>query len=291
MNKDEKIFLAIILTLISSLAYAGMIFYTKELQKDLSSNIIILFRYGVTYFLFVPYLYLKNKEATITDKKTLHFFRSVFGFFGLVMTIIATRYIPTANAVLLSNTYPLFLPILIYFFEKKSLSLPIFLGIFFGFLGVALIIKPEGKILEIYSLLALSSGLFTALTMTYVRMLAKTETISQINFQFLKYSFIFAILFSLLDFKLPTVSQIPNLLIVGLIGTLYQQTFLWALKFAHSIIVAPIFYSSIVFGALIDWWAYGTIPTNATFVGCILVFIGASITVMVGGQSKHLTRR
>lgn len=290
MNKDSKIFLAVVLTLISSLAYAVMIAYTKQLQNDTNSNMIILFRYGVSFLLFVPYIYLKNKAATKTNLQKKHFIRSVFGFLGLVTTIIATRYIPVPNAVLLSNTYPLFLPILIYFFEGKHLSKAILMGIFLGFLGIGIILKPQNCFLDFFSILALSSGAFTALTMTYVRELSKTESISQINFQFLCYSFLFAILFSLIDFQIPFMSQIPKLILLGLIGTLYQQTFLWALKYAHSIIVAPIFYSSIVFGALIEWFFYDKIPSMATIAGFLLVFIGATITVIVGGQAKHLTR-
>ncbi len=133
MNKDSKIFLAVVLTLISSLAYAVMIAYTKQLQNDTNSNMIILFRYGVSFFLFVPYIYLKKPSETKTLLPKKHFIRSVFGFLGLVTTIVATQYIPVPNAVLLSNTYPLFLPILIYFFEGKHLSKSILFGIILGF--------------------------------------------------------------------------------------------------------------------------------------------------------------
>lgn len=291
MNKDSKIFLAVVLTLLSSLAYAVMIAYTKQLQNDTNSNMIILFRYGVSFFLFVPYIYLKKKSDTITTLPKKHFIRSIFGFLGLVTTIIATKYIPVPNAVLLSNTYPLFLPILIYFLEGKKLSKSILLGIILGFLGIGIILKPQSYSLDLFSMLALSSGAFTALTMTYVRELSKTESISQINFQFLCYSFFFSILFSLVNFQLPIYNQIPKLIFLGLIGTLYQQTFLWALKYAHSIIVAPIFYSSIVFGALIEWFLYNKIPSNSTIAGFFLVFLGALITVVVGGQTHRLTRK
>ncbi len=291
MEKNDKLILAVILTLISSFSYAALIAYTKELQSDIGSNMIILFRYGVTFFLFVPYIFFMNKDATRTNLPFRHLFRSIFGFLGLVTTIIATRYISVPNAVLLSNTYPLFLPILIFFFEKKRLSATLLAGILIGFVGIAYILKPTNSVINPFSLLALSSGIFTALTMTFVRVLSKTQTISQINFQFLCYSFLFAILFSLIDFQFPLLSQLPKLIIIGLIGTLYQQTFLWALKYAHSIIVAPIFYTSIVFGALIEWILYGSIPGSKTIIGCILVFIGATITVIVGGQAKHLTRR
>jgi drug/metabolite transporter (DMT)-like permease len=291
MNKTEKISLAVLLTIISAFAYSALIALTKIVGQGISSNMIVVFRYGVTFFLFVPYLFFYKKESTQTALPMKHFIRSVFGFLGLVTTIIATRYISVPNAVLLSNTYPLFLPLLILIFEKKHLSKFMATGILIGFLGVAYILKPNSQIISGYAFLALSSGLFTALTMTYVRELAKTETISQINFQFLCYSFLFAIFFSLLDFQIPTTSQLLGLLGIGLIGTLYQQTFLFALKFAHSIIVAPIFYLSIVFGALIEWYFDGVTPTLKTMIGCLLVFIGATITVIVGGQAKHLTRR
>ena len=290
MEKNKKLTLAVILTLISSFSYAALIAYTKELQYDVNSNMIILFRYGVTFLLFVPYIVCMNREATKTTLPFRHFFRSVFGFLGLVTTIIATRYIPVPDAVLLSNTYPLFLPLLIFFIENKSLSRLLFTGILIGFVGIAYILKPTNAVINPFSLLALSSGFFTAMTMTFVRELSKTQTISQINFQFLCYSFLFAILFSLVDFQVPLKAQIPKLIVIGLIGTLYQQTFLWALKYAHSIIVAPIFYTSIVFGALIEWSLYDIVPSSTTIIGCILVFIGATITVVVGGQAKHLTR-
>lgn len=291
MEKKENVFLAVLLTLLSSLCYAGLIALTKYLQLGLNSNVIVLFRYGVTFFLFVPYLFFFNKPATKTEVPKKHFIRSVFGFLGLVTTIVATRYIPVPDAILLSNTYPLFLPFIVWIHEKKMITKQMSFGILFGFLGIALILKPTGHVMEPWSLIALGSGLLTALTMTYVRELSKTESISQINFQFLFYSFIFAIAFFLIDFQKPTLAQLPGLLAIGLIGTIYQQSFLWALKFAHSIIVAPIFYSSIVFGALIEWNLYGTLPELATLIGCLFVVLGATITVVLAGQSKHLSSK
>jgi drug/metabolite transporter (DMT)-like permease len=292
MQPRTRLIIAIILTLISSLAYSVLIAMTKVAQTTINSEMIILFRYGVTFFLFIPFIMIKQPEDMRTAYPVKHGIRSVFGFLGLVTTIIATQYIPVVNAVLFSNTYPLFLPILIFFFERKKISLPIAFGILLGFIGIAYILKPDkSQMLNLFSLLALSSGFFTAVTMMMVRQLSLVNTISQINFQFLSYSFVFSIILSLFNWHLPTKEQLPFLLLIGLVGTLYQQTFLWALKFAHSVIIAPIFYSSIVFGALIEWFTMGFIPTQTDIIGFALVFIGASITVIVGGQVKNLTRQ
>jgi len=292
MQPRTRLIIAIILTLISSLAYSVLIAMTKVAQTTINSEMVILFRYGVTFFLFIPYIMIKQPEEMKTAYPVKHGIRSVFGFLGLVTTIIATQYIPVVNAVLFSNTYPLFLPILIFFFERKKISLPIAFGILLGFIGIAYILKPDkSQMLNLFSLLALSSGFFTAVTMMMVRQLSLVNTISQINFQFLSYSFVFAIILSLFNWNLPSKEQLPFLLLIGLVGTLYQQTFLWALKYAHSVIIAPIFYSSIVFGALIEWFTMGFIPTQTDVIGFALVFIGASITVIVGGQVKNLTRQ
>jgi drug/metabolite transporter (DMT)-like permease len=292
MQPRTRLIIAIILTLISSLAYSVLIAMTKVAQTTINSEMVILFRYGVTFFLFIPYIMIKQPEEMRTAYPVKHGIRSVFGFLGLVTTIIATQYIPVVNAVLFSNTYPLFLPILIFFFERKKISLPIAFGILLGFIGIAYILKPDkSQMLNLFSILALSSGFFTAVTMMMVRQLSLVNTISQINFQFLSYSFVFAIILSLFNWNLPSKEQLPFLLLIGLVGTLYQQTFLWALKYAHSVIIAPIFYSSIVFGALIEWFNMGFIPTQTDVIGFALVFIGASITVIVGGQVKNLTRQ
>jgi drug/metabolite transporter (DMT)-like permease len=279
MNHKKQLTIAICLTLISSLMYAMMIAYTKILQQNLSSNLIILFRYGISFFIFVPYLFIKKKESTKTSMPIKHFFRSIFGFLGLITTIIATRYIPVPDAVLLSNTYPLFLPILVFLHEKRKLHYLVLISLFLGFIGIALILQPTNINLDIWSLLALSSGLFTALTMTFVKELSKTETISQINYQFLFYSFIFAIALYLFDAKLPTIKDIPHLITIGVIGTIYQQTFLWALKFAHTIIVAPLFYSSIIFGAIIEWILVGSKPDVPSMIGFIMVFLASTLIV------------
>jgi drug/metabolite transporter (DMT)-like permease len=205
--------------------------------------------------------------------------------------MIATRHISVPNAVLLSNTYPLFLPLLIFFYEKKQLSKSMTFGILIGFFGIGYILQPSCQMINPYEFLALSSGFFTAMTMTYVRELTQIQTMGQINFQFLCYSLIFALILSVFQFQIPAKEILWKLLLIGLIGTIYQQTFVWALRYAHSVIVAPIFYLSIVFGALIEWIGAGTTPTRETLIGCGLVFIGATITVVVGGQAKHLTRR
>jgi drug/metabolite transporter (DMT)-like permease len=291
MQKPEKIFLAVFLTIISSLAYALMIAMTKIVGQTISSPMIILFRYGVTFLILLPFIAISDPSAMKTTYPQKHLFRSIFGFLGLVTTMIATRHISVPNAVLLSNTYPLFLPLLIFFYEKKQLSKSMTFGILIGFFGIGYILQPSCQMINPYEFLALSSGFFTAMTMTYVRELTQIQTMGQINFQFLCYSLIFALILSVFQFQIPAKEILWKLLLIGLIGTIYQQTFVWALRYAHSVIVAPIFYLSIVFGALIEWIGAGTTPTRETLIGCGLVFIGATITVVVGGQAKHLTRR
>jgi len=188
--------------------------------------------------------------------------------------------LPLVNAVTLTNTAPLFLPILALVWLKLIVSKKRFLAAGLGFLGVVVLLRPTGDIVAMGSLLGLASGLFGAVALLSVRILSKTESTETI----LSYYFLigaglsfFPVFF---DWK-PIHEPIQWLYVIlsGLCALVYQFTLTKAYTHAPATKVGTIGYLAVVFSGLLGWWIFAEVPDLWVLAGAILIVVGALIAL------------
>ena len=113
--------LAILLALIASFFYAVMAVFVKMLVKEhVHIEIMVFFRFVVSFILLglVFLIAQKGLKSLYTQQLSLHIFRSLFALLAILFYFLSLNHIPIVNAVLLSTTYPLFIPILALLFLR-----------------------------------------------------------------------------------------------------------------------------------------------------------------------------
>ena len=190
-------------------------------------------------------LFFLRREHNLKLKKK----HSILTFFLLVISL---KYIPLVNGMLLNNTHPIFVPLIMALIFKTKFSKYHSLGIAIGFLGIILILQPRiDSFFHLPSLIGLLSGLFCAVAIVVTRVLSKTESPTKIVFYFSLFSLIPSTLFVLDDLQELTLKAFLFCAPVGVFGALYQQTLSLALKSAQPSLVSPLLlflaYSSIIF--------------------------------------------
>ena len=89
---------------------------------------------------------------------------------------MAVQSIPLLDSVLLSNSAPLFIPLVVYVWLKKSVKPAVWLSLLIGLGGIALIIKPGPQMFQNpASLLALAAGVLSAVALVATNKLTETE--------------------------------------------------------------------------------------------------------------------
>jgi len=126
-----------------SLCFAG--FVIKKSQSTLSST-QVQFYLGLQLALY-SYAICKQQNVSVTPKDTktarLLMIRGVLGFFGTLTYILALKYLPLSEAIVINNTLPVFTGFfaVMYLGEKYDTTLAINTGM--SLIGVILISKPS----------------------------------------------------------------------------------------------------------------------------------------------------
>jgi drug/metabolite transporter (DMT)-like permease len=217
--KQNKIFIGSLFGICAAFVYASMATVVK-LAAEVNIETLVFFR-NVISFVLLFFLLIRKKVTIKTKKLTLHFVRAIFGMLALYSYFFAVKLLPLANAILLANTTPLFIPFVVLIWLRQKIPKQRVYAICLGFFGVALILQPTLNFPLQASFIGIAAGFFASIALTVVRQLSRTEHTEAILFYF----FLFAILISffpmVIMWKNFDFSMWWYILVVGFLATLF----------------------------------------------------------------------
>lgn len=246
--------LGIFFVVISQLAFAGMDSVIKWLSTDLSTATIIFFRNLITLIWVAP-LFLRSGEFKNSLKRLpLHALRSLSGQIGMIFIFLSLALLPLSDASVLRSLTPLFVPILAAIWLKEKLSwilIPSFILAIIGSWILAGVDKPQ---FSMYSFLPIIAGVFVAMAMVAIKRISSVASGSEIVFYFSLTGVVFAIGMALFtEFTMPTDYRIWLLiLLMGIFGSVGQIWITKANQLTDASLLAPFYYLSAVFGAVLS---------------------------------------
>lgn len=253
----------------------------KLLGHSVSISVILFIQSLIGLLLTFPAIIRFGFKHLSTTKLKFHLARDLGGLAWFLAFFLSVRDIPLSNATLLSNTTPIWLPILSWLWLKTKIRKDLGWGIALGFVGIVLILRPAGhNFLNIGSLFALASGVIAAFTLLAVRELSQTEPKTRILFYYYLVMTLATLPFAI---KYWVVLSLQQWLLLGGIGVfvwLEQYYLSLSFKFAKPSSLAPFSYSRIVFAAILDWIIWKHVPELLTLVGIAFVMVGGIITLL-----------
>ena len=116
---------------------------------------------------------IKNKQGTYLRRiTTVCFYQDLIGgLSSFLFVFIAVQHLSVADATLLLNTAPFFIPFLVLFLFKERVKPLLWLGIIPGFVGIIFILNPSASLFQWYALLPLLSGVGIAVVFISLRRL------------------------------------------------------------------------------------------------------------------------
>ncbi|GAB4152255.1 MAG: DMT family transporter [Planctomycetota bacterium] len=270
----------------SALCFSLMALLVKELKPSFDFFELVFAR-SLFGLVFTLVLIIKNRVSILgNDRKSL-LRRGLFGFLGLVTYFFAIQHLDSlGDAVMLTYTNPIFVALLAPFMLKEKARPVRFLIILLSFAGMLMIVKPDFELNSVFSLIGLSSGIFTALAYIYIRKATASDSSLTIMLYLplvsvavtgpyvLVKSGVSAVLGS---FAWITWEELLLLLAVGLLSTVAQLFLTVGFKYETASRATIYNYTAPVFAMALDLVIYLNRPDIWSFVGSAIIILSAIV--------------
>ncbi len=276
---------SILFAVIAALSFSVMSLFGKIIGDRASTDTVLFARFAISLFILIPWIIRHPHTALKVAHPKKLLWRSCFSLLSFACFFYALRYISLTNALVLNNTFPLFVPLAALIHSQVKTSKKVWLGIIVGFIGVLFVLQPDVHVFQPYSLVALASGIFGAVAIVMIRHLTKTVSTLQILF----YYFVFntAATAVVLPFQWQSISSDILLLLlgVGLCGALYQLFSTLCFAKAPVRLISPILSIVIVSGGLLaDFLIWHQFPNFWGFIGISCIVLGGTLSIYFGQQ-------
>lgn len=220
------------------------------------------------------------KKTPAGNRKPLLFLRAVLGGIAALAYIWAIPRIELGLANGLNQTSPIFVCIFAAIILKERFKWWNYLLVLLAFVGILLIVQPGVDGLNAVALVALGSGILSALAYVCVRILQKTDSSQTIVMWLLGMTALLSILTIFWEpWVIPDWPTLGLLILTGLTAFGGQLLMTHAYRFASATIVAPFIYMSTFSSLVIAFVLWGENPGLAALLGCAIIVIAS---VLIG---------
>lgn len=247
---------------------------------------IIFMQYTAAFTLSLL-LSFKEKFRNIRPANyPLEILRGSAGVISFLLFAAAMTEIPMVDASLLQNTAPIFIPIIGLVWLKDVVEKRIWLGILIGFIGIVLIIKPDGNVFKVGDLIGLASGILLAISYVAMRIITKSDGFKTILFYFSLSAMILSLPLGIIYWSNPPIEGWLYSLAGGVLLVAYLNMQQYSYRHTEASKLSPFNYFVVIYIGLMDWWLFGHVPDTLTIIGIAVVSIGGIIAILKHEEGK-----
>lgn len=280
--------LAIAFVLLAWLFFTSAIAIGDRLGPTMPVPVILLFQNIFSMLVILPKMFAEERSIWKVPNLRLLSLRFLAGYLNFAFIFLAVQKAPLTGVLLLGNSAPFFIPIIIWIWRGIKLSSDLWLGIIVGFLGIALILRPSGNLLNLGGLFAIAAGLSAAISLIAQRRLVKKEPPESILFYYFFLGAIVSLPLALSLWKPLDAKELLSLCALGILSGIGQYFLLKALQFEKPSLLSPFNYSSIVYGALIQWLIWHQPLGWVELIGITIVVVGSLLTMRAAKGEEQL---
>ncbi len=261
--------------LLWALSFSSAMAFAKTLSPDVDSLMVLFMRYFFGLAFFSPFIFQAGFKGFSTSRPILHMTRVLCVGAAMGCTYYAYRTLPLALATSIGMTGPLFTTILSMALLKDVVSPSRWALIFFGYLGVIVMVRPHEMPISIGVWVELLANLFAAFSIICVKLLSRTESTLTIMLYANTATTFIAGLLVLGIWKTPEPQDLMALMAIGALGVFSQYCSVTALRYASPSYLAPFEYTRLCFAIPVGYLFFQELPTLWTLFGSLMI-IGAT---------------
>ena len=283
---DRTRLLAILLMIGAGVSFAIMSALMKVAGERLSTFEVVFGRGLVGFLLVVSLERLGAGERTRAINRGGLVVRALFGFLAMTTYVWAVNHIDLGLASALNQSSPLFVALFAVLFlkERPQKLLPVL--VFFGFVGVWLIVAPDFSTINIHAVVGATSAVLAAMSYIMVRHLRRTDRPWVIVRWFTLLNALFALPFLLVgNWLWPTPLEWAALAGIGAMGLAGQLLLTHSYRLAEASVVSPFIYTCVLVNFLAGWLFWDEWPTALAFLGGVLL-VASSLAIAILARQK-----
>ena len=269
MTNRQSILRGAFFIIASELSFALGAAIIKLVSESLPNESIVFFRNLFGLMILAPLLLRNGTKSLQTDCLHIHLVRSVMGIGAMYCFFYAIAHLSLGNTMLIKSTIPLIIPFVSAVWLQENISHRVILAGILGFVGVFLILKPDGDTNWV-SLVALSSSVMAAIAFVSVRKLSATEPTLRIVSFFAIIALSISAVPLIWTWQTPTLGQCLLLMGVGLAKTIGQILLTRGYQNAPASSVGIFTYTSVIFGTFLGWLFWSELLDKNSFFWCCL---------------------
>lgn len=282
---DNAIYKGALLILLSELFLVSSGMVIKQISDELPTEIIVFIRNLFGLLLLMPWLLKNGRKAIRTNLLRFHFMRAAVGVTAMSCLYYSWGHLPLAQAALLKQTAPFFMPLIALYWLGENISGRAKLAILVGFVGVYVVLNPHEGSLNFAVIIAVIGAMLGALAKVTIRRMVGTESPQRIVFYFAFFSATLSALPALLVWQMPTVIQLSWLMLLASTSTVAQLLLSKGYSYAPAGQLGPFTYGSVAFAALFGWWIWQENLGWNTWVGIVLITLAGLMAMLKKRES------
>jgi drug/metabolite transporter (DMT)-like permease len=275
MLKEESHISAYFSMLWGAFAFAIMGAISHYLGEYFDWRYVVFVRTLVGFIFSVGLALLTNVQLVFWKPRAL-WLRSMAGSIGIICTFYALTHLPVADAITLTNTFPIWVTLLSWIVLGQKPNIHVCFAVIVGIIGIILLQQPhfDGNIVA--SLIALCSALCISIAMLGLSSLKGVDSRAVVtHFSGMSMITTGLLLFASVDgkytFFIPDQTTIALLLAVGILGLIGQIGMTMAFAKGNAALVSVVGLSEIFFGLGFDIFVWKRTISTFTICGMFLI--------------------
>ncbi len=263
---------AILLTMSGSFFAVLMEALIRAAQYDSNVYTIGFFRFFFGLIIIFPYL-VKNK---FTPYKTKNFkFYFIRGLFNIPMMIFgfgALVYVPFEQFKAMHFLSPIIVVLLSFIIFREKIYLYRIFALLIGFAGMLIIVRPGIIEFNIGTIMILTSLTFWSFIIILSKFVSKDDSpITMVTYQYSLMTF-FSLPLAIYFWVTPSLTSLIYVFLGAISGTILHLSLALSYKYADLSVTQPIWFTGLIFGSGIGYFAFNETPDLWTWLGGIVVF-------------------
>lgn len=236
-------------------------------------------RYAIAMIATLPFVIFKRSRLK-TRYSGRYLVRTAAGLGGIALMFLAVTLIPLASATAIGFTSPIFAIIFAWFLLGEAVGVSRWVGAVIGLCGAAIIAAPSGYSINPGAAIAMLAAVFMGAEVVGVKWLSRTEDhASTIIFFSNLFGTILALGLTLPVLVIPNYEQLLIIVSLGVSAVLGQICILRASRMSDASFLAPFFYVSLLYSAIIGFFFFGEHISLSIVLGCSAILAGAAINM------------
>jgi len=243
----------------------------RHLGDNMSTATLFFFRNLIGMATAVPLLMKSGFGLFKTQCFPVHLLRAFAAFTGGLAVFYAVAHAPLATVVAITYTAPIFASLFAMIVFREGVTLARISILIVGFFGTMMVLRPNFD-MEIGGLVgAVIAAVSTAVAFLTVKRLSSTERSGTIVvYPFLLILPISAVL-AFLDWTMPTLADIPLLIVMGVGISAGQYFMARAFALADASVVLPIDFLRLLVAAFVGALAFGDVIDSWVLAGAAVI--------------------